>query len=368
MESSKQATQQDDTFSFKVDNVKISGLQPFTTNTEEAIRDLTRVWGKFEDFSHRKNPQAQIIKKGVVPGVLLAVHTAYKDHYPLNLSVSDFIIMIGEGLARHIENNSEELREQFVDHKGKEKIEIRRDEFIRGQQNDWSTVFGEFAEEIKKRIKTNIYDVVVDDTSVATPTTRIVSEFTLMDAMKNYFDYQVTTICGIPNITLKGTPEDWQKLLDKVNRLIEINKDDCLKFKWWLDVLVPTVKKICNDAINRTVDVNFWSGIYKYQVPGSGSPEISGWILQFLPYLREGPNTYFSSITSDQVPKVVSKVPFMWKYLEQPLIPMVFHAGFLGAQFNSDDFSIEPVYFWSVSYEDEDKDDLDNTKKKVKTK
>jgi len=354
-------------FSFNVDKVSICKHPPFTTTPEETIRNLTRVWGQFEDFSHRKDSQAQIIKEGVVPGILLAIHTSYKNHYPLKLSVSDFIILIGEGLGRHIENNSEELRGQFVSHQGKEKIEIRRDEFVRGKQNDWSTVFGDFAKEIKERVKTDIYDVIIDDTSVATPTSRIVSELTLMDAMKSYFDYQVTTICGIPNITLKGLPEDWQKLLDKVNKLVEMNEDDCLKLKWWLDVLVPTVQKICTDAINRNINTNFWSGIYKYEVPGSGSPEISGWITHFLPYLSYGPNLHFSSLTSDQIPKLVSQVPFKWNYLNQQ-IPMIFHGGFLGAKFDPEDFSLEPAYFWSVSYVEEDRDDLDKTKKKVKTK
>ena len=41
-----------------------------------------------------------------------------------------------------------------------------------------------------------------------------------MEAMKPYFEFIVMYIvCGIPEITLEGTPEDWEKVLDKARRL-----------------------------------------------------------------------------------------------------------------------------------------------------
>jgi len=112
---------------------------------------------------------------------MTAIHTAYANYYALKLYVSDFIILIGQSLSRHIEKRAEKLRYQFVTHDGKEKIEIRRDEFVKGEQNDWSTVFGEFTEEIKKRVKADVHGVIIDDASMATPITRIVSEITLME-------------------------------------------------------------------------------------------------------------------------------------------------------------------------------------------
>jgi hypothetical protein len=33
-----------------------------------------------------------------------------------------------------------------------------------------------------------------------------------MDVVKSYFEYRVTTLCGIPTVELTGTKEDWQKL------------------------------------------------------------------------------------------------------------------------------------------------------------
>ena len=51
------------------------------------------------------------------------------NHQHLVLSPNDFIIMIGQGLATHINLNAEKLRKEFVNHEGKERIEERQVNF-----------------------------------------------------------------------------------------------------------------------------------------------------------------------------------------------------------------------------------------------
>jgi len=350
-------------FTFCCDKVDICQEVPFLLTAEKVIKHQLGIDKRFEDFSHKNNSSAAFIP-GDTTGLLLAVHTAYQSHYNLKLSVSDFIILIGQGLGRHINQKAEKLREHFVEHEGKEIIRILRDGFVKGGQNDWSTVFGEFADEIKKRVKTEIYDVIIDDTSVSTPTSRIVSEITLMEAMKNYFDYRVLTRCGIPQITLEGTPDDWRSLKDKVSKLVEMNKDDCLELKWWLDHLVPVVEKICKAGIERQVDVEFWSTIYK-QKRMSGGPYLTGWILNFFPYFNKRTNDFKNAhVTTSDIPNQVSSVPFIWEYLGET-IPMSFSGGFLGAEFDRDTLTVKPAYFWSVNYEETGKDSSQDEKSEL---
>jgi len=172
--------------------------------------------GKIEDWSLREDKKKKIFLPMRVPAVVNVFDVAWNNHHHLSLAPSDFLIMIGQGLAYHINSNAEKLRKHFVDHEGKEDIKIRRDDLRLGEDCDWSTMFGDFSQEIKKRVKANVYDVVIDDTSVATPLTRIVSEIILMDCFKAYYNYITMEGCGFPKITLRGTPDDWRKLLNKV--------------------------------------------------------------------------------------------------------------------------------------------------------
>ena len=43
-----------------------------------------------------------------------------------------------------------------------------------------------------------------------------------MDAMKNYFKYAGMTDCGIPNIILEGSIEDWTKIINAINNNSQI--------------------------------------------------------------------------------------------------------------------------------------------------
>jgi len=351
MEQQQSTSTSENSVTFNVDKVELNKEAPSLMSAEMVLKSQGIKVDNSEDFSHRGQSEEKFAFARI-PGFMAAIHTAYANHYALKLSVSDFIILIGQGLSRHIEKNTERLRYHFVNHEGKEKIVIDRNEFVRGQQNDWSTVFGDFAEEIKKRVKTDIHGVIIDDTSVATPTTRIVSEITLMDAMKGYFDYRVRTCCGIPQITLEGTPDDWKKFQDKVKKLEEMNKDDCLHLGWWLENLIPLVEKICEAGIERKVDAKFWREIYKYE-GGSGGPYITGWITTFFPYLGQSmsKNSFSNpTLTSGDIPKQICQVPFIWEYYGEE-IPMTFCGGFLGAEFDKETSTVKPAHFWSVNYD-----------------
>ena len=124
---------------FKVDGGETSKHIPSLVTAEKIISTNLHITNKFEDFSHRDHNQEAFVEEDLsdISGFLAAVRTAYHSHYSLKLSVNDFIVLIGQGLGKHINENAEKLRKYFVNHEGKEKIEIRRDEFILGEKNDW---------------------------------------------------------------------------------------------------------------------------------------------------------------------------------------------------------------------------------------
>ena len=130
-------------------------------------------------------------------GFMEALHVCYSFHYPLTLSPDDVWLTLSQSFALHVEKNAEALRKQFVAHEGKKEINYRNDLLIMGSpNNDWISGFDFFAAEIKKHIG-NKHDLLTANFSTTGIIEKAASQIVLMDAMKQYFSYKVTTCCGI---------------------------------------------------------------------------------------------------------------------------------------------------------------------------
>lgn len=279
-------------------------------------------------------------------GLVSLAEKAFNSHYPLVLSPDAVWLTIAQGLSQHIDQNAEELRNQFVDFDGKETISIYRDGFLKGSnENDWPGAFDEFSEKIGEFIgkKRNL---IVGDFSTTGPVEKAASEVALMDAMKNYFDYKCYTCCGISRVTLEGTTADWESIRDKTRVLSEFD------LQWWTEHLLPILDQFI-DSSKGKVDEDFWRSIYN-QNYGSGAHGFSGWVKNFYPYLSTGKetarNAYLGTnntkIEHDDLPPPISKVPFTWVYYEQEF-EMEFVAGIVGLKQDKDK-SIKSYIGWAV--------------------
>jgi hypothetical protein len=90
---------------------------------------------------------------------------------------------------------------------------------------------------LKENVKDpEICDWILPAFSTTTNDDIIVGSIVLMATMKEYFDYKMYLMCGIPEITLLGTPEDWDLIHSRVKKLrsfAECNKH----FVEWADML-----------------------------------------------------------------------------------------------------------------------------------
>jgi hypothetical protein len=98
--------------------------------------------------------------------------------------------------------------------------------------------------------------------------------------MQSYFTYDMETLCGISAITLEGTPEDWQTVVDRSEQFGSLN------LEWWLEPLRAILHQFVA-ASQGVVDRQFWRSLYKYH-DESGGPIITGWISTLFPYLKDG--------------------------------------------------------------------------------
>ena len=284
---------------------------------------------------------------GEMNALVDAVHTAFDCHYPLVLSPDMIWLCIMQGLSIHVNENAEKLRSKFVSHQGKEKITVRRDDFVKGQQNPWQEVFSEFSAQIRGHIGVETHDLILPQFSTTDPVSKAVSEIVLMDAMKSYFGYTFDTCCGFPEITLEGSPEDWRMLRKKAEQLAQFDLD------WWIPSLLPILDQFvaasCGD-----VDQRFWSDIYKLN-NASGGPYCGGWILKLFPYLTRGrnpwikkePRGHFSGAKTNSFPSGLSRVPFVWEYVNTEY-KMHFVGGFVAVKQDPKSFALRPELGWAV--------------------
>ena len=105
---------------------------------------------KAEPEAHASG-HSMLIKTTGINSLLAAVHRAFQDHRPLSLSPDMIWVTLCQGLATHVAENRQALRDRFVSFQGKRPITIRRDDFVKGApDNPWPEVFSEFSDAIEE--------------------------------------------------------------------------------------------------------------------------------------------------------------------------------------------------------------------------
>lgn len=341
---------------FKVSNVKINTnklqTQDLSKSFEEFKLSNVEACGCDVNKLCGVNKKTRGDAEGKQHQFLESVLTAFDNHYPLVLSPDTIWLTLAQGFATHVNLNAEALRKHFVKHEGKVTLKVIRDEFIKGSKdNDWTSVFGEFSEQIagyvgKKR------DLVVSDFSTTTVIEKAASEIVLMDAMSSYFKYEVLTRCGIPEITLLGTVEDWKNIRRRAEMFSEFG------LEWWTKSLLPVLDEFVK-AASGSSNKEFWQSFAKRQSV-SGGENVTGWINVLFPYIKDYKdnqikNKFAENWNNDKGynagPGVadfssgLSKAPFIWNYYRVEY-KYEFVAGFVG--FGQEEAGLRPTIGWAV--------------------
>lgn len=291
--------------------------------------------------------------------LMAAAHLAYIDHRPLVLSPDIIWLAIAQGVALHINQNADALRKRFVSHEGKAKIIVRRDDFIRlSPENPWQDVFSAFSGQIKEFIGDANYGSMVQKFSSTTPVEQAAFEVALMDGMQSYFYYEFQTLCNIPEVTLKGTPDDWKKILGALAHI------ETFDLGWWTSRLKTIVQQLLATSEGKA-DPEFWNSIYKLG-HGSGGPYASGWIVQLLPYITDSRGKFYkNSVVTDKqtfgggigtadFTSGLSAAPFQWLY-HGAEFPYEFVGGFVGVRQDEQSLALTPKIGWAVRERPEEK-------------
>ena len=288
-------------------------------------------------------------------GFYRCIVKAYATHQSVTLSPDMIWLVISQGFARYVNAHAEKLRPKLVSHEGKMDLAIMTEKDLLSEEIDWPSLINDFASQIGKHTKDGIAETITSDFTTTGPVERVASQITLMESVKSYFEYNSFRIaCGIPSITLQGTVEDWQRVLDKAKQLKKY------RLNTWINKLEPILQEFVQAADGHPNQA-FWKSMVKKESVdvlrgGACSPnkptEFDGWILKFFP--DENGKTLNKVKHTQKMPSEYVRVNFKYRVISPDngnLIgetPMELWAGFFGAKVNTANNMLTPKIGWLV--------------------
>lgn len=298
---------------------------------------------------------------------------AYANHKSITLSPDMIWLIIDQGFARYVNAHAEELRPKLVSHTGKIDLAIEAKRDLLSGNADWPKLIGDFASQIDRHTKGGIAKTVTANFSTTGPVERVASQITLMESVKSYFEYLVYYMgCGIPSITLKGTPNDWRLVLEKTKRL------EAYGLGQWTKDLEPILAEFVRAAEGKP-NQSFWQNMVKRHrvdelkggvcVPDKPT-ELDGWLLKLFP--DENGQTLDCIAHTEDMPSERVRVGFKYRIINPARgtvmkeIPMELWAGFIGAEEDTITHTLTPKIGWLVRLSENEDDVLNDMKKKDK--
>jgi hypothetical protein len=212
--------------------------------------------------------------------LVAAIHLAFSRHLPLTLSPDAIWLTIVQGFSHQVNQFPEQLRGRLVSHQGQRDLVENIGKF---SAEELAAAVSGFSRQIREATDPAIHDALICDFTTTTDEVRTASEVTIMDTYSHYFRYTIgMCICGIPQITLTGSVEDWQRMRERVEIFETFGLD------WWVKRLRPILRQFVLAAAGEP-NREFWQGMYKFRPPKGpyDASMVTGWVVDLFPYLGD---------------------------------------------------------------------------------
>mmetsp|Transcript_8324 Transcript_8324/g.8157 ORF Transcript_8324/g.8157 Transcript_8324/m.8157 type:complete len:420 (+) Transcript_8324:43-1302(+) len=250
-------------------------------------------------------------------GLVSAIMDAYNTHHCLVLRPDDIWQAILTQFSIYVNANAEDLRNAFVDFQGKRTLVIEMQGSLFAA--DFAATFANrmVDEQIAPHLKDpEVTAWLLPNFSTTQPTDRVVASVTIMSTLQAYFDYVCCLMCGIPEVTLEGTVDDWRLLRQKIDRLpqYDITGNDPVMAQWHA-LLVPVLDEFVTSATGHP-DLAFWDRVCSHSGGGSGPSYLSGWVTVFACFKATG------QWMGDVVPGGLNEKPKQWPCIDTDNLPV----------------------------------------------
>lgn len=222
------------------------------------------------------------LDRPVVPstnGFVRSLIKAYGQHHHLRLRPDDIWFAILTQFSLYVNAHSEELRDKFVAHAGRQELRIEYSPFSR-----YDFDFAVFARDMAHLLGA----VVVDDElrhwvtptfSTTTANDEVVASIIMMGTLQKHFFYSIGIICGFPSVTLLGEKADYDALLQKVDKLDEYGEEP----RQFASLLRPVLRRFVRSFEDPVADdvLHFWRTAFDVDDMLCGVTWYTGWITAF---------------------------------------------------------------------------------------
>lgn len=286
---------------------------------------------------------------------------AWNNHLPVRLSPDHVWMVILDGVSLHIAKEPQKWRKRLkIGHEGKRELKLvldPRDYAIRDSAPFWEGISKRLLEAMPDSTQQLLEEHFLANYSTTTPTVDVAYRMKILESVKPFFDYVGSVECGIPRITLEGTPEDWIQLRTRARRLGKLG------FSRWTQTLEPVLTEFIKTS-QGTPSLSFWRSFFRVDASGGCDIvyEANGWITRFFPLDFLYDEFRFRKSLSESldlrfVPRGVGSFPFTLVDRTQPTQPTHRYriaSGFVGVAQDSATGDLSPDIGWVV-FEDSTK-------------
>jgi hypothetical protein len=187
--------------------------------------------------------------------------------------------------------NAEELRDEFVNHKGKEELEVIH------RESCWPWGVGDISGTImslmqEKMVDKEVQDWIMPRFSTITDIDMAISSMVMMATMREQTNYVLIGGCGFPPVTLQGEAADWEMILTRLDKFAEYGTEPAT----WSSLLKPVIKRfIATFYLPDSTELKeFWMrALHSAGNPGSDGPlpTLDGWMAAFMYWIKHGDRT-----------------------------------------------------------------------------
>ena len=280
-------------------------------------------------------------------GLIATVEESYNRHIGLELSAEDFWIAISQVVSMYLSDrtNAEKYRQRFVNHEGQKELIVFTNSDTTGE---WVRFVDEIAHMIEGNMNPDFVELMTTPFSSTTRLELTVFKISLMEAAQHYFKYTCFTLCGIPEVCIKGTVSDFEEIKRRLKGIGTLLGG----LKWWTDKITDTMDKIV-ETLHGKQDLDWWKSIVTIDWGMSGKPaHMSGWICDFIPFAKTNdgktiPN--YGELDWMHLNPGLTYTPVHWENLvtgEKAELRLC--AGFLGVAADGETKRLKPAKGWML--------------------